>query len=274
MNQRWRLRLATYRDPSEQIRTSDYEVVAIPGDAITSGGNGHAIVAATLQHSGNGERKGQAARVYDLDEPIGTVMATGQKHALISAFLTRYFGDPQRKDGGGGVVLGQDLEHPLPTITTRDHHGLVSATLVNYRGTDEAHPGCADVAAPLPTISAQGRHIAEVRAFLTAYYGDDHAPGHGQEVTDPLRTITTKARLGLVTVHGLDYQIVDITLRMLNPDELLRCQFSPELAEGYDLSDAKTLEDKVLMIGNSVSPPPAIALLKANGAGQILRRAA
>ncbi len=32
MNQRWRLRLATYRDPSEQIRTSDFEVAAIADD--------------------------------------------------------------------------------------------------------------------------------------------------------------------------------------------------------------------------------------------------
>lgn len=32
MNQRWRKRLATYRDPGEQIRTADYEVAAIADD--------------------------------------------------------------------------------------------------------------------------------------------------------------------------------------------------------------------------------------------------
>lgn len=236
----------------------------------------HVLVAPVLQHSGNGERKGQAARIYDIQQPIGTVMATGQKHALICAFLTKYFGDPKRKKGGG-VVVGQHLEQPIGTVTGRDHHAIVGATLVNYRGSDKQHPGCWDVQTPLPTISAQGNHVAEVRAFLTAYYGDDHAPGHGQEVTEPLRTITTKARLGLVTVHGVDYQMTDITLRMLSPEELLKCQFSPELAADYDLSDAKTIAGKVLMIGNSVSPPPAIALLRANGAGAIpqnVRRAA
>jgi DNA (cytosine-5)-methyltransferase 1 len=230
----------------------------------------HVVVAPSLVKVNHGVDSKTGRREHDLREPLGTITSGGNGHAIVAAVLR----DPKRADGGGGVVLGQHLEQPLPTVTTRDHHGLVSATLVNYRGSDDAHPGCADVEQPLPTISAQGRHVAEVRAFLTAYYGDDHAPGHGQEVTEPLRTITTKARLGLVTVFGVDYQIVDITLRMLNPDELLRCQFSPELAAGYDLSDAKTLEDKVLMIGNSVSPPPAIALLKANGAGQMLRRAA
>lgn len=33
MNQRWRERLATYRDPAEQIRTTDYEVAAIADDS-------------------------------------------------------------------------------------------------------------------------------------------------------------------------------------------------------------------------------------------------
>lgn len=34
MNQRWRLRLASYRDPEEQIRTGQYEVAEIEGDAV------------------------------------------------------------------------------------------------------------------------------------------------------------------------------------------------------------------------------------------------
>lgn len=239
-----------------------HESIDEPLSTVTASRRGHALVAPTLQHSGNGERPTQAARVYDLHQPLSTVMATGQKHALVAAYLAKHFGDPLRRTGGG-VVVGQDLGQPLGTVTSRDHHSLAAVTLAHYRGTDESHPGCWDVEQPLPTVTASGIHVAEVRAFITAYYSADRAPGHGQPLTAPMRTLTTRARLGLVLVEGVAHQIVDIGLRMLRPHELLRAQFG-EHAEGYDLSAAKTQEDQVMLIGNSVSPPPAIALLRAN----------
>jgi DNA (cytosine-5)-methyltransferase 1 len=229
------------------------------------------LVAPVLQHSGNGERPTQRARVYDLKEPLGTIMATGQKHALVMAYLAKYFGDPHRKMGGG-IVTGSDLREPIGTITARDHHALAAVTLAHLRGGVADHPGCADVRQPMPTITASGTHVAQVMAFLTAYYSQDHAPGHGQSLNQPLRTITTRQRLGLVTVRGQDYQITDITLRMLKAPELLRGQFG-QYAAGYDLSAAKTQEDQVLLIGNSVSPEHAEKIIAANQPRQ-LRRAA
>jgi DNA (cytosine-5)-methyltransferase 1 len=69
---------------------------------------------------------------------------------------------------------------------------------------------------------------------------------------------------GFVTVriHGDDYLITDIGLRMLNPRELLRAQFSPELAETYILPRSNAAA--VHKIGNSVCPLVASALVKAN----------
>lgn len=113
---------------------------------------------------------------------------------------------------------------------------------------------------PMPAITAQGMHVAEVRAFLTAYYGNDQ---QGQSLFDPARTLTTKDRLGLVTVEGDEYQIVDIGMRMLEPHELLRAQFG-EHAERYDMSAARTKSDKVRLIGNSVVPHMSEALARAN----------
>lgn len=101
-------------------------------------------------------------------------------------------------------------------------------------------------------------HVAEVRAFLTAYYGTG-----GQELLEPLRTATARHRLGLVTVEGNEYQIVDIGMRMLEPHELLRAQFGT-YAETYDLSAARTKSAKVRLIGNSVCPEVAEALVRAN----------
>jgi DNA (cytosine-5)-methyltransferase 1 len=226
--------------PGQAARTLE---IKEPLGTVTAQGRKHALVCPTLVQTGYGERPAigdapaQRPRYLDLHQPIGTLVAD-QKHAMVSAFLVKHFGDPQRTDGGG-VVLGQELDQPQPTITTRDHSSLAAVCLAKFRGTDPSQPGSGSVEEPVPTISAGGIHTAEVRAFLTAYYGDDHAQGMGQDVREPARTLTTKARLGLVTVSGTDYQIVDIGMRMLEPHELLAAQFG-RFAAGYDLSAAKT----------------------------------
>lgn len=210
--------------------------------------NRHALIAPTLVQTSYGERPGQRPRYLDLHQPLGTVVAQGQKHALVSAFLAKHC---------GGVV-GVPLDgRPLDTVTAKDHHSAVAATLVKLRGE------CAgsSPAAPMPTLTAGGFHVAEVRAFLTTYYGEDGTGG--QRLDAPARTITAKHRLGLVVVAGTEYQIVDIGLRMLEPHELLRAQFGT-FAEGYDLSAARTKAARVRLIGNSVCPQVAQALVEAN----------
>jgi DNA (cytosine-5)-methyltransferase 1 len=132
----------------------------------------------------------------------------------------------------------------MSTITARDHHGLVQVEL-------------------WPAEDARPFRASEVRAFLIAYYGNDEA---GQSLLEPMRTITARHRLGLVTVAGAEYQITDIGLRMLQPHELLRAQFG-RFAAGYDLSAARTQQDKVRLVGNSVCPEVAEALVRANAPG-------
>ena len=83
---------------------------------------------------------------------------------------------------------------------------------------------------------------------------------------EPLHTVTTKDRFGLVTIQGTEYAIVDIGLRMLTPRELYRAQGFPESyaidfgADGHPLT--KTAQ--VRMCGNSVCPPMAKAIVGAN----------
>jgi DNA (cytosine-5)-methyltransferase 1 len=222
------------------------EAIDAPLSTVTAARLGHGLVAATLVQTGYGEREGQAARVPHVDKPLGTVMAGGQKHAVVTSFLARHF---------GGVV-GKEMDAPVPTITARDHHSLAAATLVQFNHSNAP----VDPRAPLPTILSNN-HVAEVRAFLTVYYGGD-ARG-GQRVDVPMRTVTTKDRLGLVTVQGNDYQIVDIGMRMLEPTELLRAQFG-RFAAAYDLSAAVTKTGMVRLIGNSVCPEVAEAVVAAN----------
>jgi DNA (cytosine-5)-methyltransferase 1 len=238
-----------------------------PLSTITAGQRGHALVAPTLVQTGQGERAGQRPRFLNIQAPLGTVVACGQRHALVAAFLAKHYGDPLRKSGGG-VVLGSDLGQSLDTITATDHHSLAAVCLAKFRGTHENQPSSADVGEPLPTTTAGGMHVAEVRAFLTAYYSTDG----GQSLKDPLRTVTTKDRLGLVTVMGVDYQIADIGLRMLQPEELLIGNFG-DYAKQYDISAAPTKEAKIRLIGNSVCPDVAAALVRANLRGDLARAA-
>lgn len=245
----------------------------------------------------------------NLEDPIGTVTAADH-HSLVTAHVTKFragavgsaLGEPlhtvtaggkQARPGTGnamGIVtahiqrdMGQSIGHaadaPLGTTTAGGggKSALVTSNLIKLRGTSNA----AGTDEPLGTVSAGGQHHAEVRAFLLKYYGTDQDP----RLEEPLHTVTSKHRFGLVTIHGQDYQIVDIGLRMLAPPELYRAQGFPSdyiiheipdpallFADGhqttqYPLSLPRiplTKSAQVRMCGNSVCPPMAKALIVAN----------
>ena len=114
----------------------------------------------------------------------------------------------------------------------------------------------------VPTVTAGGLHVGEVRAFLLKYYGS----GQDAQLGEPLHTVTTRDRFGLVTVRGEEYRIVDIGMRMLSPRELFRAQGFPADyiidRDGAGRPISKT--DQVARCGNSVCPPMAEVLVKAN----------
>lgn len=64
-----------------------------------------------LVQIGYGERDGQAPRCMSLDEPLGTVVAGGVKHALISPSVQRF------NTGATGVAM----DDQLPTITANSY---------------------------------------------------------------------------------------------------------------------------------------------------------
>jgi DNA (cytosine-5)-methyltransferase 1 len=214
---------------------------------------------------GVGGRAGDS-RPRAADEPTATITAKGDT-AIATAFLAKNY---------TGVV-GSVLDDPIGTVTAQDHHSLVTSNLIKLRGTSNS----AATNEPIGTISAQGQHHAEVRAFLLKYYGTDQDP----QMVEPLHTITAKDRFGLVTIHGQDYQIVDIGLRMLAPPELYRAQGFPGSYVIDEIPDPKLLfadgqqvdgdprllpripltkSAQVRMVGNSVCPPLSEALIRAN----------
>lgn len=213
--------------------------------------DGQPLVAPGLIQTGYGERQGQLPRVLDLHRPLGTVVGGGAKHAVVAAFLAKHY--------GGHETPGTPLPAPLSTVTTQDHHHLVTSHLLRLHGAGNLGQ---PVDRPTSTIRAQGTHLAEVRAFLVAYYGTDQ----GGHLRHPLATVTTRDRFGLVTVAGAEYVIADIGMRMLEPRELYRAQ---GFLDAYRVEDVEvdgrrlTKTAQVRLCGNSVSPPIAAALARA-----------
>lgn len=339
--------------------------------------NHRGIAAASLVQLGNGDKAGAAPRTADLHDPLGTIMASGGKYGVAAAHLVKFrfddagkpldeplptitSGGNYQRPAGAAHAMGiatafmaqmnggfnttaaksledpmttvtntgsqqqlvtatlvtnttghapSDIEGPVPTLTTGQHHMLATAHLLHLRGNCDAR----DSADPLHTVSAGGTHhglvtafmerqfgasvgqdldepaptitaggggksslvsfelspeheegALRVAAFLISYYGTENMSGCDQ----PAPTITTKDRLGLVTVmvKGTPYVIVDIRLRMLQPAELYQAQGFPTdyiITHGAD-GKPFTKTEQVHMCGNSVSPPPMAALARAN----------
>lgn len=213
-------------------------------------GNHHYLVAPTLITIGYGEAPGQAPRVPGLGKPLGTVVAGGRKHALVAASLVKHYGGNYQGSGAG-------LDKPLPTITTVDHNAIVTSNLIQLNKSSEQ-----SLERPFNTVTAGGGHFSEVRAFLLKYYGQ----GGGQTLDEPLHTITTKDRFGLITVAGHEYQIIDIGMRMLTPRELFRGQGFPDtyIIECDYLGRPYPKTAQVARCGNAVPPQLPAALVIAN----------
>lgn len=198
------------------------------------------------------------------DEPTHTITAEGAHQNLVTATLVGC-------GGRAGQSRPRGLEEPTATSTAKADVCIATSNLIKLRGT------CADgqpTDEPMPTVTAGGMHIGEVRTFLCKYYG---AAEHGQDMTEPMHTTTAKARFGLVTVtiEGQEYIIADIGMRMLTPRELARAQGFPDSYQLDPICDYVTESGavktgplpkthQIAKIGNSVCPVMAEALTRAN----------
>ena len=186
------------------------------------------------------------------EEPIHTI-TTGNQQCLISPTLIQYHSETTKDE-----VRGQKITEPIMTVDGSNRYGLVTSFLSKFykSGTGQ------DVREPLHTVTTSAGHFGEVRAFLIKYYGQ----GTGQDVKEPLDTIPTHDRFGLVTIHGVDYQIVDIGLRMLEPKELYGCQGFPDdyIIDRDYTGKPYGRTEQVKRCGNAVCPPLPAALVRAN----------
>lgn len=219
-----------------------------PLSTITSVNN-HYVVAPTLiqYHS---ETAKDEVRGQELTEPLMT-QDTSNRYALSCAHIMKNY-------AGGYTGAGSKADEPLGTVTAKDHNSLVTAHIMTMRNNMDGQP----IDEPLTTVSCSGAHHAEVQAFLVKYF----STGAAKSVNEPLDTVTTKDRFALVTIHGEEYIITDIKMRMLQPRELFNAQGFPSDyiidhdAEGHPYPKSK----QVARCGNAVTPPVPAALVRVN----------
>lgn len=193
---------------------------------------------------------------------------TENRHALVAAHLVSI----DNQSSGPGVTW--DVQDPLRTVTTENRHALVTSNLLKLRGTSNA----AAVDEPLGTASAGGTHHAEIRTTLSR---TPESIERREQVRAFLREFCPSLKDAefpeLVTIHGEMFEVTDIGLRMLTPRELANAQgfrsdyildpfYTSVNKRGKTVTKRLSGSAQVRMIGNSVSPPPATALILANTA--------
>lgn len=334
--------------------------VLAPLSTAAASGTHHGLTGAHLVTIGYGERPGQDARTQAMLSPLGTAVAGSVKQGVVAAHLTHLTHHGERSGhspaeplrtitgahrgeqamvaahlvdmGHGEGACGtkrfshgvRDVRAPLGTCTASNPpSALVIACL------EQANGGFYDgdgrpVDAPTSTITSSGAQQRLITAYAVRYYSSG---GQWQGLGEPMHTLPTKGRMGLVQavqvsadslapehrararqcaelLHthlpehfptpadvvlvwhaGTWWALVDITLRMLKPKELFKAQGFPEGYVIHEIPNPALLFDKegkqaahplqvpriplsataqVRMCGNSVSPPQAEALVRAN----------
>lgn len=212
-------------------------------------GNQQCLISPTLiqYHS---ETSDNEVRGQDMRNPVMTVDSSN-RYGLVTSFLQKYY-------DGCNKGAGSSKKNTLSKVTSWGHDSVCAATLIQMNN----HCDGKNIKEPIPTITAGDGHFGEVRAFLIKYYGQ----GTGQNIKEPLDTVTARDRFGLVTIAGVDYQIVDIGLRMLEPRELYGCQGFPDdyIIDRDYTGKTYPRSEQVKRCGNAVCPPIPAALVKAN----------
>lgn len=165
---------------------------------------------------------GEDFRGQNINEPLTTITSK-HGYGIVTPIVSQI-----GQTGGGDRLHG--IEEPLSTIVSKQEHLLVTPFLKSYhtettknevRGQTLDTPiqtldtsnryglvtpfiskfyktGVGqEIKEPLHTITTSPGHFGEVSAYLSTYYGN--GDDIGQNITDPLRTITSKDRFSVVT---------------------------------------------------------------------------
>ena len=177
-------------------------------------GGAFSVVSPTLIQSGYGERPGQEPRVPDLDQPLGTVVAGGVKHALTSSILV---------GAGGPVYAGHPVsaDQPIGTLMTRSHRAVASACIVQAghgegSGANKRRShGINDICGPIGTITASGGGQSVSAAVMIQANGGFNTT-HAKSMHEPMTTVTNTGSQQQLAVANLVHLRGNCDARDLN----------------------------------------------------------
>jgi DNA (cytosine-5)-methyltransferase 1 len=228
-----------------------------PLRTISANGNHHNVVVPYLIHRSNGEREGQAPRIYDIRQPHPTVVAQGIKTSVVAAYLVKHYSERPT----GGWNGGAPIDRPMDTVTATDHHSLAAAYLIRYNRTGVVR----SVADPIGTIDTTDRY-GLVTADLAHELTPEQLAGarrvasflreHGYDVGEIVSLV----------IDGEEYVVIDLWMRFLIPRELFNAQgFPPSYRIDIPGPTGKPLSRRAQtkMCGNAVPPDLAAAAIAA-----------
>ncbi|VVT08996.1 conserved hypothetical protein [Sphingomonas aurantiaca] len=160
------------------------------------------LAAATMVQMGYGEREGQAPRALDVEAPLGTIVAGGNKHGLVVGHLEK-FSENSR---------GKSATEPMDTVMAgAPRHAAVTAFLSHFY-TSNTNGGQGDPEQPAKTITNEGQH----HAVVCAHMEQANTGRVGHAASDPVSTITAA---------GSHQRLVETTMvdaSVLPPEQLDR----------------------------------------------------
>lgn len=182
--------------------------------------------------TGYGERKGQAPRVQDLADPLGTVVARDKFtvcQPVVAPFITQQkFSNPAQdatnplstitavgahqavepllvpatfSNTGGSV--GDSVAGPVHTIRTAGGQVLASANLMSI-GQTGGGDRIRDMREPVPTTVSK-QECCAVAANLIQYHTEQTENVRGQGMDDPVMTVDSSNRYGLASCNLVEY---------------------------------------------------------------------
>lgn len=210
-----------------------------------------AVVEPFLVAAGGPEGKGRNPK--SVDDPLDTVL-TENHDALVQPFVIAV------NHGDGSSASSPDrcrpVDEPMPTLTCKNGFGVVEPFLLPHQHGNDTEQNVRSVEQPMPTVTATSSDMFLVEPYVTKYYGT----GVCQPIDEPLDTVTTKDRFGLVEPYLIPVgknQYLGIRFRMLQPHELAAAQ---GFARSYKFHGNKSTQVK--QIGNAVPHYTAKALCR------------
>ncbi len=250
--------------------------------------NGFGFVTPVITSLGHTSQENRSAGV---EEPLRTIVGKAE-HCLTAPYLVQYHTETTKNE-----VRGQELKQPLYTLDTNPRYGLAAANLCILRNNMDGK----GLGVPLSTVTTSPGHFAQQINFLSEYYGNGNPlsinePLHTITTKDrnalismridkissnidlcnwpEIRDLLNKYcdyhlkddEIIVLRINGADYFIADIGLRMLEPRELYNAQgFPSDYIIDFEADGKRySKKEQVARCGNSVPPPFAEALVRAN----------